>query len=61
MSYKSGDKVLTYNFNNYQDGIAAKGTVISVNGANIWVRLEDGKQVLRWEHEVKPRKDDEHV
>lgn len=55
MTFRSGDKVLTSDLNNLQDGITVKGTVISVNGPNVWVKLESGKQVLRWEHEVKPR------
>lgn len=53
MSFKSGDKVLTYDFNSLNDGITTSGKVISVNGDNIWVMLDSGKQVLRWPHEVR--------
>lgn len=58
MSFRSGDKVIAKNL---VDGSWVPAEVISVNGPNIWVRLDSGSQVIRWDHEIKPRKDDEHV
>lgn len=52
MSFKSGDKVMTKDL---ADGSWVPARVVSVNGPNIWVILDTGRQVLRWEHEVKKR------
>lgn len=53
MSIKSGQRVVAQSLNDRTEW--DQGTVISVNGPNLWVMLDSGKQVLRWEHELTKR------
>lgn len=56
MTYKSGDSVMVKDLT---DSSWIPGKVVSVNGPNIWVMTDSGRQVLRWDHEVKPRANSE--